>query len=212
MGKTVYPAKKEEDIRIVRGDEIMIDFGNGLLGDEVWNKLYRAECFSELRFPDGHNYEDVSTTWKTMMRLAKANGTVVVLSEVLFHFRMRKSSISHTPSCSNIIDAWTAYREKYERMSEYRERLLPTCLYQAGKMWMNYCGFSAEEKNAASDIVVEMQRFSKEHFHQFIRGKYPKKLKVICLVSRSSSPVLMWSCFLGHRLLRKIKKRERLYF
>ena len=212
VGKTLYPAKEEKDVQIIRGDEILAFYGNGLLRDVVWDMLYLADCFTGARFPEGHNFEDISITWKMMRRLAKSNGTVVVLSDSLFHFRARKSSISHTQSCCNIIDGWAAYHEKYEGVPEYRKQSLRGCLMLIGHMWMNYCGFSGKEKDAASGTVTEMRRFSKEHFRQVVKGKNPMILKAICLVSQSGSPLLMWSCFCGGRLLRKIRNtRRRLY-
>lgn len=212
LGKTLHPTKKEKEVRIIHGDEILTCFGDGLLRNVVWDKLYLAGCFSGVRFPDGHNYEDVSITWKMMRRLAKSNGTVVVLSESLFHFRVRKSSISHTQSFRNIIDGWTAYHEKFEGVPEYRKQSLRGCLMLIGHMWMNYSGFSREEKGAAAGTVTEMCRFSKEHFKKVMKGTYSLTVKAICLVSQSSSPLLMWACFCGGKLLWKIRNiGRRLY-
>ena len=212
-GKTIYSSKEGEKVRIARGDEILAFFGKGLLHDVVWNKLYLAECFSGIRFPDGHSYEDVSVTWKILTRLAKTNGTAVVLSEPLFHFRMRKSSISHTESCRNIIDGWAAYYEKYEGVPEYRKQFLAGCLWHIGRMWRNYYGFSKKEKTAAAHIVLEMRRFSTEHFRQIMKGTYSIYIKAICMVSQSSSPLMMWFCFWGGKLFRKIRniRRRKMY-
>ena len=212
VGETVYPTKEEEDTRILHSIEILTIYGNGLLGDVVWNKLYLTGCFSGVRFPDGHNFEDVATTWKMMMRLAKTNGTVVVLSEPLFHFRMRKCSISHTKSCRNIIDSWVAYHEKYEGVPQCQKQFLSTCFYQIRHMWANYYGFSEKEKDTASCIVFEMRRFSTEHFHQVMKGRYPITIKAICLISQSSSPLMMWPCFWGDKLLRKIRNTKRVLY
>jgi glycosyltransferase involved in cell wall biosynthesis len=209
VGQTVYPPKAKEEIRVFHGDEILPAYGKGLFRDVVWNKLYLAGCFSGIQFPDGHNYEDVSVTWKIMKNLADEDGTVVVLSKPLFHFRMRKSSISHTESCCNIIDAWAAYHEKYIGMPDYRQQFLPACFFIIGRMWLNYFRFSGEERGAASGIVLEMRSFSKEHFHHVMKGPFSKKVKAICLISQSSSPLLMWFCFAGGFLFKKIRNAKR---
>ncbi len=209
VGKTVCSNREEDEIRIFHGDEILRAYGNGLFGVIVWNKLYLDGCFSNIRFPEGHNYEDVSTTWKIMKHLAETGGTAAVLSESLFHFRERKSSISHTKSCCNIMDAWTAHRERYAGMPDYRQRFLPACFKHIGRMWLYYSGFSREEKKAAASVVAEMSRFSTEHRRQVMKGSFPIRVKAICLVSQSSSPLLMWSCFLGGILLRINRKTER---
>ena len=46
------------------------------MGDVMWNRLYRTSIFAGIRFPDGHNYEDVMTTWHLMKKLAENGGTV----------------------------------------------------------------------------------------------------------------------------------------
>lgn len=206
VGKTIHPATREKDVRIIHGDEILPCYGNGLIRDVIWNKLYLAGCFSGVRFPDGRNFEDISTTYRIMTHLAKANGTVVVLPEYLFHYRVRKSSISHTKSYCNITDGWTAWHEKFAGMPEFQRQLLPGCFVHIGHMWMFYHGFSREEKDAASDIVSEMRRFSREHFHQVMKEAYSPKIKAICLISQSSSPLLMWLCYWTGRLLCRIRK------
>lgn len=144
-----------------------------------------------------------------MTRLANANGTVVCLPESLFHFRMRKSSISHTKSCRNIIDSWLASREKYEGIPVNRNQFLSGCFRPIGRMWMSYYGFTDNEKAMASDIVLEMRSFSRNYFHQIMRGKATKRTKAFCLVSQSSSPLLMWFCYWGGKLLYRIKYLNR---
>lgn len=213
VGKTIYRTKEDEDARIAHGDEILAFYGKGLLPDVVWNKLYLAECFLGIRFYDGHNYEDVSATWKIMTRLAKTNGTAVVLPDTLYHFRIRKSSISHTESCRNIVDGWMAYHEKYEGVPEFRKQMLPGCFWQIGCMWKNYHGFSGKEKAAAAHTVLEMRRFSTEHFRQVMKGTNPIYIKVICLVSQSRAPLIMWFCFWGGKLIRVIRniRRRKMY-
>ena len=211
VGKTIYHSKGDEDVRIARGNEILAFYGKGLLPDVVWNKLYLSECFLGIRFYDGHNYEDVSVTWKIMTRLAKTKGTAVVLPDSLYHFRIRKSSISHTESCRNIVDGWMAYHEKFEGVPEYRKQFLLGCFWQIGCMWKNYYGFSGKEKAAAAHTVLEMRRFSTEHFRQVMKGTNPIYIKAICLVSQSRSPFIMWLCFWGgklRRIIRNIRRRK----
>ena len=77
--------------------------------------------------------------------------------------------------------------------------------WQIEHMWENCYCFSGEEKGAAAHIVSEMRRFSTEHFRQVMKGTNSKRLKAICLVSQSSSPLMMWFCFWGGKLLRIIR-------
>ena len=126
-----------------------------------------------------------------MKTIAKRNGIIVVLPETFFHFRMRKSSISHTGSFDNIVDAWMAYYKKYEELVDYQDKLLPSCLMVTGKMWRKYISFSKAEKKEAAAVVTEMQEFSKKHFWQVIRGNYSLLCKMICTASLFRNSLVM---------------------
>ena len=41
--------------------------------------VYKAECFKEIRFPDGYNYEDVLITVRVMTQIAEKGGSLTFL-------------------------------------------------------------------------------------------------------------------------------------
>ena len=212
MGQTIHNKKMEEKERLFRSQEILPAFAAGLFNDVVWNKLYDMKCFTGSRFPDEHNYEDVFTTWKLMRVLAENNGSVAVLPEELIHFRMRKSSISHTKSLRNIVDCWAAYHEKYEGMPDFQGELLSSCYTVIGRMWANYNAFSKKEKKEAADTMLEMQTFSKMHFGQVMRGKYPPKTKCICFTALFKAPFVMWICHCIGKLYKAYANQKHMMF
>ena len=79
------------------------------LRNGVWNKLYKAKVFEGIRFPEGRVFEDIATTYRLLDRVEK----VVCIPDILFHYRMRKGSISHVRSFKNEGDRWLAYSEMY---------------------------------------------------------------------------------------------------
>ena len=194
IGQPQTTPNKEKQDRVFSGKDILPAFAKGLFGDEMWNKLYRRECFQDIKFPDGHNYEDVATTWKIMKTLAQNNGIIVALPEAFFHFRMRKSSISHTGSFHNIVDAWVAYDKKFEELVDFQEKLLPSCLRIIGKMWRKYISFTKAEKKEAAPVAAEMKEFSKKHFYQVMRGNYSLFYKMICMASLFNHSLVMYLC------------------
>lgn len=204
-GKTVTPKKQDDPFLVFRGDELLAPYAKGIFCDVVWNKIYRRECFSGIRFPEGFAYEDIATTWVLMKKLAENGGTIASLSQVFFHFRMRKSSLSHTLSLRNIEDAWNAYIAKYEALNMYPEDLLPGCIAVIGKMWRSYSTLSREEKKKAGSVVREMQAFSKNHIRQVMRSRIRPRYKLFCLVSQSASPVIMRLCHMAADLLSKLR-------
>ena len=191
VSKTNWPRNISKSPQLFRGQEILPAFAQGLFGDAAWNKLYRANLFASLRFPDGHNYEDVATTWKIMKNLAENSGTVSILSDVLFHFRMRQSSITHTKTLSNLLDRWEAYHTKYEALPAYQEQLLPACILSAGQMWIYYASCTNEERTCARATMNQMQFFSRTHFLHVLNGKYSSHVKLACLITLQDYPILM---------------------
>ena len=210
MGKTDSPKKRDNKTLVFRGSEILDAYAQGMFGDVVWNKLYHMDCLSGVQFPDGHNYEDVAVMPKVMKALADQEGKVALLSEALFHFRMRRSSISHTRSCRNIIDSWNAYHRKLVLLTGYKVWLLPSLFWIISHMWINYSSFSKEEKAMAKETVREMQAFSKMHFRQVLWRKYKPAIKIVCLVSQFKSPAFLRICSCV-RIIRCCRRENNLF-
>jgi len=195
VGKTVCPKPKIQCETSYHNQEIMPAFARGVFGNEVWNKLYSSDCFTIIRFPVGQNFEDVAVTWRIIKKLAENEGTITALPEELFHFRKRKSSISHSWTWKNTNDCWESYHSKFEALPEIQERLLGECFISIGHMWMSYCTFSKEEKARAEKTIQEMNAFSKRHFQTVMRGKYNKLAKMACFFSQSRRKPVLWLSF-----------------
>ena len=195
QNKTVHRKDKPAD-KVFHGNEIMMAYVHGTLGAVAWNKLYRKDCFENIRFPDGHNYEDISTTWKVLKKLSDENRTIVYTNNELIHFRLRKSSITHTVSFANIRDHWIADYDQYQKLSEYRKWFLGPCYISIARLYAHYDGFSESEKQEAQSFMQEMHDFSKAHSNELLRGRYSLKEKVSCLLSLSKSlPMLKFDYY-----------------
>ena len=78
------------------------------LNKSVWNKLYSRRLWENIRYPDGHVYEDIATTF----RILDLCRTVYVLDEPLYLHRIRPGSItgSHLPEKSrDWLLAWSQF-------------------------------------------------------------------------------------------------------
>ena len=73
---------------------------NGIINWSVWNKLYRAELWKSIRFPNGHNFEDINTTY----RVIDLSTSIIVIDPALYFTRIRSGSITQTVSWKNIDD------------------------------------------------------------------------------------------------------------
>ena len=66
-------------------------------GFPAWNKLYKKELFSSIRYPEGQIYEDIATTHK----LINASKKIYYLKYPLYHYRLRKGSVSREFTVDN---------------------------------------------------------------------------------------------------------------
>lgn len=73
---------------------------NEVVDHHVWNKLSAASIWEGIRFPVGHVYEDIDTTYKLLNRC----DVISVVDAPLYFQRKRAHSITNTPSINNIHD------------------------------------------------------------------------------------------------------------
>lgn len=92
-----------------RRNEALRALVDGNVGVNVWSKLYRRRLWYNIRFPDGHNYEDIDTTF----RLFDICNSVMVLDQLLYYQQRRSGSITDTVSKSNLRD-YTLARSHFE--------------------------------------------------------------------------------------------------
>lgn len=109
-------------------DRIIRSKGNHLIGCisreeaieycevNAWSKLYKRELFDDVRFPEGHVYEDLATTHKLFCKARK----IAAIDEALVHYTgSRSDSISHTETKSNIRDMYDACIQRYSFLKEH---------------------------------------------------------------------------------------------
>lgn len=92
---------------------------NGQISPAVWDKLYRKELWNDVRFPDGHVYEDLDVVFRILDRCSRVN----VTDRVLYFYRIWPGSITHTStkeSCEDHILAW-------DHLSTFVEANIPDC-------------------------------------------------------------------------------------
>ena len=82
---------------------------DGIINLSVWNKLYRNELWKEIRFPEGHVYEDIFTTYKVF----NCCSSVFVLDFHLYCKRLHDSSITRNCTLERIHDRLLA-RQKVD--------------------------------------------------------------------------------------------------
>lgn len=82
----------------------------------VWNKLYRKELFTEIRFPKGKIHEDEFTTFKVLFKSKK----VVTTSKPLYYYLQRSNSIMGENFNVKRLDFLEAYSSQISFYNENR--------------------------------------------------------------------------------------------
>lgn len=78
------------------------------------NKLYRKHCWNNLRFPKGKLCEDAFTTYLLVDQAKR----IVQIPDILYHYRIRESSIMTTKFRPARMDEEEAWRKNYQYMKE----------------------------------------------------------------------------------------------
>lgn len=84
-------------------------FSNKKIENYVWNKLFKASLFENIRFPDGKIMEDLGTTYKLFLR---ANRITYNSSKQYMYFQ-RAESILHNIKKGYFEDKLTLSQERY---------------------------------------------------------------------------------------------------
>ena len=93
----------------------------------VWDKLYKTELFSGIRFPVGRRFEDMYVTHEVINR---AN-TVVLIPDKLYTYLHRSTSISYTKMIQNCYDICGAYLLRLNFAAKYCSQMYDVVLKQA---------------------------------------------------------------------------------
>lgn len=147
-------------------------------GCYCWDKIFRKELFTNIRFPEGRVYEDLAVTCQIVFQAKK----IWYTGDQLYYYRTRKGSIVITRNLKNRNDAYEAYMDRVHALEAYPETR-EMAAQQLDIVSLLYCIWHKKDPGDTRYIDAENQLMS-------IKGKIPsyfsKERKVLLF--------LFWHC------------------
>lgn len=182
----------------------------GRINSFVWNKLFRKELFNKVLFPVGKQYEDVYI----MHRVLSESETIAIIPDCLYHYRIRKDSISRKYSASNLIEYAHAYLERYNYyMDEVFSDLLLTsddiqlfAVNGISRVWRWWYGCSIEEKIQYDFVIDQLYSFTRAHLPMLGSKSWPIEMRFMCVFMHSKSTLSFFSLYEINQLIGCLRK------
>ena len=130
---------------------------NGTYYTVAWNKLYRAEVWKLLHYPEGRLHEDDFVAHRLFWRCDK----VVCLDAPLYNYRLRKGSICRTEMKPGAFDAVDGLADRYRFLVE-NSAPRETVDAADAACWRRYLFLCAKVRQNPSPKLVKA--ISKEQF------------------------------------------------
>lgn len=144
---------------VFSGKELLNEFytPNGTVYTVAWNKLYRAEVWKLLHYPEGRLHEDDFVAHRLFWRCDK----VVCIDKLLYHYRLRTGSICRTSIKPEAFDAVDGLADRYRFYVENNaDRTVIDAAYAA--CWRRYLFLCAKVRQNPTPQLIKA--ISKEQF------------------------------------------------
>ena len=210
---------EKDQIRTSQAENAMFGEGEaikallrGTISNAVWNKLWKAELFAGIEFPEGRNFEDIALVYRLLER-AKLT---VTLREPLYTYRRREGRITKDHQISNLIDYYDAHLERYAYIqkagleAELLEKEQKQCALAVLRIWVWYEMDKKVNRLHYRYRLPEMSAFMKAEIPPFGRRGWSPALRAGLLFTRSTCNVSLYvACLLGqtYRRLSILRKR-----
>ena len=140
----------------------------------AWNKLYKKQLFSGIRYPVGKLHEDEFTTYKVIWNARK----IAVLNTRLYFYRQRKDSIMGRAYSARRLDAREAYKERAEFYKSRNCDVLSEMVYRELLSWDRYyLPFIKTLKGNYTDIIEIMEKEKQSLEERFCNDKKRSGMK-----------------------------------
>ena len=159
----------------------------------AWNKLYRKELFNGVLYPEGYAYEDIATTYKTVLNASN----IYYINNALYYYRQRPESITSenkTPGdwfkmymlqCIDLWNAGCASKQFFLFLNEAR-------IINSG---IGYC--IRNKENYSDPYYAFLAHILRQNKH--LPKELPFKRKILLLLFKHCPPAFEIICSLFAR-------------
>ena len=179
---------------------------NDQMQNFLWDKLWKAELFEGIRFPEGRTYEDISI----MHRLFERADKIVCLPEAKYHYLQRNTSIVADVSLGNRINHFIASKQRYEEMRgaypQFEKKLEGQCIASAVGIWCCYMQNKADVRKRYNAQLSEISDYAKMHFKS--SAKYMKLGLAGQIVMRLVPHKCIWAFIISSAVSKLYEKRN----
>ena len=168
----------------------------GEISGLVWNKIYKKMLFMGVRFPEGRDFEDISTSYKLIQ-----NSRVAGVKQSFYNYTQRCSGISQCHNIKNLSDNWIAHRDRFNELygmvsEEARKQLLKDCAYSIARTWIWYW-----KCNDMPKLVKEISTFVKQQYPLFGNCDWSIGLRAVMLLARYNRKGSFLLAYMLNRIL-----------
>lgn len=168
----------------------------------AWGKIYKKSLFLDVRFPEGKNFEDVFTTYKTLYKCE----SLVFLNEPLYCYFKNEEGITRSPWNKSELVVFEGMKEQLEfyKINGYEkaykkelELFVHHHAYQIARIKANKTDFK-KNKPVLKALKADLKRYLREYKNIFnvhnmsysYEAAYPVFMKLYGFVSKAKSKLL----------------------
>ena len=168
----------------------------------VWNKLYKKTCWNNITFPENHLFEGTATLYKVFLN----THLISCISDLLYHYRIRNSSIVHTRTMDSFKEYWNTYIYRFYFLSALPEfmgdqlvinKMKDQIACAADRTWRWIYTVPKEQRDYV--FLYNVSCFVRKNFPLFGRKGWKIYLRISIFLSRhvnelSFAVLYAWTC------------------
>ena len=170
-------------LRILNGKDALREILAVGSNEYMWNKLWRASLFDNIRLPYSPLCES-SIAWKLFLKA----DAVLLVPGCYYHYMQTANSIIHTVAVASMADRWIVEKERFDELVAHDPELfsiyLPKLTWAIARAWRWCYSSPSEERAKYKDVYADMNRFVRAHFREIMDAKCSFATKICIIFAR----------------------------